>query len=147
MCFEVKWRRVWVLRNEFHVEWERSSLKFLVLELNLPCEVVRSTWSLKMAVFLSHTSSPFNLQMLMAQMRLHRSKFQVYIHVGRWRVAQESLENQFRTLGLILGHFPSPPLMPKFGTQLGGPITLDFHIGLRWKLKDKLLRHKKRDTP
>ena len=36
----------------------------------------------------------------------------VYIHVGRRRVTQESLENQIKTLGKILGHFPSPTLMP-----------------------------------
>ena len=85
----------------------------------------------KLVFVLSHTSSPFILQMLMVQMRLHGSKFGVNIHVGRKRVAQESLKNQFITLGLILGHFPSPSLMPKFGTQLGGTITLDCHIRLR----------------
>ena len=49
---------------------------------------------------------------------------------GLWRVTKESLENQIRALGKILGHFPSPPLMPKFGTQLSETITLDFLIGL-----------------
>ena len=49
-------------------------------------------------------------------MRLIGSKLGVYIHVGRRRETQESLENQMRTLGNILGHFPLPPLIPKFDT-------------------------------
>ena len=49
-------------------------------------------------------------------MRLIGSKLGVYIHVGRRRETQESLENQIRTLGNILGHFPLPPLIPKFST-------------------------------
>ena len=49
-------------------------------------------------------------------MRLIDSKLGVYIQVYRRRKTQESLENQIRTLGNILGHFPSPPLKPKFGT-------------------------------
>ena len=77
----------------------------------------------------SLTQTP--LLQLMVKMRLHESKYGVNIHIGRKRLTQESLENQFRILGLILGHFPSPPLIPKFGTQLVGTITLDFHIGLR----------------
>jgi hypothetical protein len=52
----------------------------------------------------------------MAQIRLIGSKLGVYIQLGRLRVTQESLENQYRPLGNILGHFPSPPLIPKFGT-------------------------------
>ena len=49
-------------------------------------------------------------------MRFIGSKLGVYIYVGRRRETKESLENQIRTLGNILGHFPSPPLIPKFGT-------------------------------
>ena len=63
-------------------------------------------------------------------MRLNGLKYGAYVDVGRWRVTQESLENKIRTLGLILGHFPSSPLWPKFGTQHSGPVTLDFHIRL-----------------
>ena len=63
-------------------------------------------------------------------MRLNGSRYRVYIHVGRWKVTEESLENKIRTLGLILGHFPSPPLMPKFRTELSEPRTLDFLIRL-----------------
>ena len=48
-------------------------------------------------------------------MRLIGSKLGGYIHVGMHRETQESLENQIKTLGNILGHFPSPPLIPKFG--------------------------------
>jgi hypothetical protein len=67
----------------------------------------------------------------MEQMRLKEYKYGVYIHLGRHRVTQESLKNQIRTLELILGHYPSAPLMPKFGTHLGRPINLDVLIGLR----------------
>ena len=74
-------------------------------------------------------------------MSLNGSQYGVYIHVGRWRVTQESLENKIRTLRLILGNFPSPPLIPKFGTQLGGLVTLDFPIKLRLNLKHRFLRH------
>ena len=49
-------------------------------------------------------------------MRLIGSKLGVYIEEGRRRETQESLDNSFKTLGNILGHFPSPPLIPNFGT-------------------------------
>ena len=81
----------------------------------------------------------------MEQIRLKGSKYGVYKHVAGQRVTQESVENQNRTLGLILGHFLSP--MPKFDIQFSGPITLDLHIILRWKLKHKFLIYQRRDPP
>ena len=78
-------------------------------------------------------------------MRLKGSKYWVYIHVSKRRVTQESLENQIRTLGKILGHFPSPPLMPKFGTHLGRPIYLDFLNRLSLNFKHRLMIHKRRE--
>ena len=52
----------------------------------------------------------------MVQMRLIGSKLWVYIDEDRWRETQASLHNWLKTLGNILGHFPSPPLIPKFST-------------------------------
>ena len=49
-------------------------------------------------------------------MRIIGYKSGVYIHVGRKMATQDSLENQIKTLGKILGHFPSPPLIPKIST-------------------------------
>jgi hypothetical protein len=49
-------------------------------------------------------------------MRFIGSKLRVYIDEGRQRETQQSLDNLFKTLGNILGHFLSPPLIPNFGT-------------------------------
>jgi hypothetical protein len=48
-------------------------------------------------------------------MRLIGYKLGVYVDEGRIRETQESLDNKIKTLGNILGHFPSPPLIPKLG--------------------------------
>ena len=77
-------------------------------------------------------------------MRLIGSKLGIYIHLGGKRETQESLENQIRTLGNILGHFPSPTLIPKFCTLFGGPIPLDLFNVLSLNLKHRIMRHKSR---
>ena len=68
-------------------------------------------------------------------MRLHGSKLGVNIHVCRRRVTQESLENQIRELGNILGHFPSPPLIPKFGTLQWRANKFGFPQGIEMKFE------------
>ena len=70
-----------------------------------------------------------------------------YIEEDGWRETQESLSNLFKTLGNILDHFPSPPLIPKFDTLHWRTKTLDFVNGLRLYLKHRLMRHPRRESP
>ena len=50
-------------------------------------------------------------------MRLIGLKMGDYIEEDRRRETQGTLNNIFKTLGNILDNFPSPPLIPNFGTM------------------------------
>ena len=128
-----KWVKRW--ENKF-LKCNQSILhsKFWFEVKIFPWEVVRSILVENLVFMLSHTSSPFILQRKMEQMTLKGSKFGVNIHAWRQRVAQESLKNWFGTLEFILGPLPSLPLMTKFGTCTGRPVTSDYHIILRWNI-------------
>ena len=80
-------------------------------------------------------------------MRIIGSKWGVYIQVSRKRETQESLENQIRTLGNILGHFPSPPLIPKFGTLHWWTDNFGFPQWIELKFETLVHETSKEGTP
>ena len=96
----------------------------------------------------SHSNTlSLDLQSSIVQMRLEGSKIRVYIDIiGKGKLKGHQINGSL-PLGNIIVHLTLPHLIPHFDNFIGGWITLDCLIGLRWGLENKLLRHIRREPP
>ena len=84
--------------------------------------------------FSSLAQAPLLFSNIMVQMRPHRYKLGVNIHVDMRRETQYLLENQIRTLGLILGHFS----LTTINAQTRYPTCWTDNFGLPHKIEMKI---------